>query len=216
MRNRGAQLIKSVFNTDNFLMRIAEKIFDLASLNLLFLLSCLPLVTIGIAKMSLYQSLFAIKKGRRVSVLKTYLGALRKNWKRGLQVGSLELLVVFLCLLNLLLFRKIEDLPFQLIKVLSIAVLVFMTILFLYAYPLAARYQMSFQGLAQASMLMASLHFLGSFAMVGLLGVILFLASWSVLSFLLLSLLFFLIGFAGLAFLQLKFLEPILEKYGQE
>ena len=49
MENKSSQLVKSIFNTDNLFMRICEKILDLVTVNLLFLLSCLPLVTIGIA-----------------------------------------------------------------------------------------------------------------------------------------------------------------------
>lgn len=66
MSSKGAGLIKTVFNTDNVVMRISEKILDLVTVNLLFVLSCLPVLTIGIAKISLYQTLFAIKHQRRV------------------------------------------------------------------------------------------------------------------------------------------------------
>ena len=65
MEKRGSQLIRSIFDTDNFFMKICEKILDLVTVNLIFLLSCLPIVTIGIAKVSLYQTLFAIKGARK-------------------------------------------------------------------------------------------------------------------------------------------------------
>ena len=64
MSQRETGLIKTVFNTDNLVMRISEKIADLVTVNLLFVLSCLPIVTIGIAKISLYQTVFAIKHQR--------------------------------------------------------------------------------------------------------------------------------------------------------
>ena len=51
MSSRGAGLIKFVFNTDNVVMRISEKVLDLVTVNLLFVLSCLPVLTIGIAKL---------------------------------------------------------------------------------------------------------------------------------------------------------------------
>ena len=49
MSDKGTGLIRAIFDTDNFFMQICEKILDLMTVNLLFLLSCLPLVTIGIA-----------------------------------------------------------------------------------------------------------------------------------------------------------------------
>ena len=71
MSQRETGLIKTVFNTDNLVMRISEKIADLVTVNLLFVLSCLPIVTIGIAKISLYQTVFAIKHQRRLPVIRT-------------------------------------------------------------------------------------------------------------------------------------------------
>ena len=65
MSDKGTGLIRAIFDTDNFFMQICEKILDLMTVNLLFLLSCLPLVTIGIAKISLYQTLFEIKGNRK-------------------------------------------------------------------------------------------------------------------------------------------------------
>ena len=77
MSSKGAGLIKTVFNTDNVVMRISEKVLDLVTVNLLFVLSCLPVLTIGIAKISLYQTLFAIKHQRRVPVIRSYAKAFR-------------------------------------------------------------------------------------------------------------------------------------------
>ena len=38
MSSKGAGLIKTVFNTDNVVMRISEKVLDLVTVNLLFVL----------------------------------------------------------------------------------------------------------------------------------------------------------------------------------
>ena len=81
MDKRGTRLIETIFDTDNFFMQICEKILDLATVNLLFLLTSLPLLTIGIAKLSLYQTLFEIKGGRRVKVTAVYIKAFRENWR---------------------------------------------------------------------------------------------------------------------------------------
>ena len=83
MEKRGSQLIRSLFDTDNFFMRVCEKILDLVTVNLIFLLTCLPIVTIGIAKVSLYQTLFEIKGARRVKVTAVNIQAFRKSWKVG-------------------------------------------------------------------------------------------------------------------------------------
>ena len=70
-------------------MRFSEKVLDIVTVNLLFVVSCLPIVTIGIAKISLYQTIFEIKKSRRVPVFKTYIRAFKQNLKFRSAIGSI-------------------------------------------------------------------------------------------------------------------------------
>ncbi len=115
MSQKGRSLIKAAFDTDNFLMRISEKVLDIVTVNLLFVVTCLPIVTIGVSKISLYQTMFEIKQSRRVPVFRTYLRVFRQNLKLGFQLGMLELGIVFLTLSDLYLFWGQTALPFQLV-----------------------------------------------------------------------------------------------------
>ena len=212
MENKSSQLVKSIFNTDNLFMRICEKILDLVTVNLLFLLSCLPLVTIGIAKISLYETLFEIKGARRVKVTAMYMQAFRKNWKVGLKLGLLELLLVGISLFDLVLFWRQETMLFQMLKATCIGVIIFTSLLFLCIYPLAAKFEMTVKDLLQTGLIMVSLHFPWFFLMIALLAVIVFFLSSSGFVLLLGFTLFVLIGFAALGFLQLPIMETIFNK----
>ncbi|AZQ41044.1 DUF624 domain-containing protein [Streptococcus periodonticum] len=213
MENKSSQLVKSIFNTDNLFMRICEKILDLVTVNLLFLLSCLPLVTIGIAKISLYETLFEIKGARRVKVTATYVQAFRKNWKVGFKLGLLELSIVGISLFDLLLFWKHETMPFQMLKATCIGVIIFASLLFLCVYPLAAKFEMTVKDLLQTGLIMVSLHFPWFFLIIALLATIIFFLSSSGFVLLLGFTLFVLVGFAALGFLQLPIMENIFNKY---
>ncbi|WP_049493862.1 DUF624 domain-containing protein [Streptococcus constellatus] len=213
MENRSSQLVKSIFNTDNLFMRICEKILDLVTVNLLFLLSCLPLVMIGIAKISLYETLFEIKGARRVKVTAIYMQAFRKNWKVGLKLGLLELLLVGISLFDLVLFWRQETMLFQMLKATCIGVIIFTSLLFLCTYPLAAKFEMTIKDLLQTGLIMVSLHFPWFFLMIALLAVIVFFLSSSGFVLLLGFTLFVLVGFAALGFLQLPIMETIFNKY---
>lgn len=213
MENKSSQLVKSIFNTDNLFMRICEKILDLVTVNLLFLLSCLPFVTIGIAKISLYETLFEIKGARRVKVTAIYMQAFRKNWKVGLKLGLLELLLVGISLFDLVLFWKQETMLFQMLKATCIGVIIFTSLLFLCIYPLAAKFEMTVKDLLQTGLIMVSLHFPWFFLMIALLAVIVFFLSSSGFVLLLGFTLFVLVGFAALGFLQLPIMETIFNKY---
>ncbi|QRR97091.1 DUF624 domain-containing protein [Streptococcus anginosus] len=213
MEKRGSQLIRSIFDTDNFFMKICEKILDLVTVNLIFLLSCLPIVTIGVAKISLYQTLFVIKDSRRIKVTAIYVQAFRKNWEIGFKLGLLELLLVGISLFDLMLFWRQETLPFQMLKATCIGVIIFASLLFLCVYPLTAKFEMTIKNLLQTSLIMVSLHFLWFFLMIALLAAIIFFLSSSGFVLLLGFPLFVLVGFAALGFLQLPIMENIFNKY---
>ncbi|WP_148887753.1 DUF624 domain-containing protein [Streptococcus sp. Marseille-P6264] len=213
MSDKGTGLIRAIFDTDNFFMQICEKILDLITVNLLFLLSCLPLVTIGIAKLSLYQTLFEIKGNRRVKVIRTYTRIFRENWKQGLKLGLLELALVGISLFDLLLFRTQEALPFQVLKAVCFGIIIFTILLSLCVYPLAGKFLMSFRDLLQTSLVIVSLNFPWFFVMMAVIAAILVIIYSSGFVLLLGFSLFAFIGFAGLAYLHLPILEKIFAKY---
>lgn len=52
MEKRGSQLIRSIFDTDNFFMRICEKILDLVTVNLIFLCLVYHLLRLVLPKLA--------------------------------------------------------------------------------------------------------------------------------------------------------------------
>ena len=213
MSQRETGLIKTVFNTDNLVMRISEKIADLVTVNLLFVLSCLPIVTIGIAKISLYQTVFAIKHQRRLPVIRTYINAFRENWKLGLQLGGIELLISGICLFDLFLFWSQTALPMQVLKLFVLGLFIFLLLVMLAAYPIAARYRFDLDRVSTKSSDCIWFVFPWFFVMGALLLLVAMVFVTSVLSFLLGLMVFFLIGFSSLTFLQVGLMEKIFARF---
>ena len=213
MSQKGSNIIKAAFDTDNFLMRFSEKVLDVVTANLLFVVSCLPIVTIGVAKISLYQTMFEIKKSRRLPVFKIYVRAFRQNLKLGTQLGLLELGVVSLSLLDLYLFWGQTALPFQIVKAICLGILIFLTILMLASYPIAARYDLSWKEVLQKGLILASLNVPWFFLMLAILLLIVMLLYQSGFTLLLGGSAFILFGFGLLTFLQVGLMERLFAKY---
>ena len=168
MSQRETGLIKTVFNTDNLVMRISEKIADLVTVNLLFVLSCLPIVTIGIAKISLYQTVFAIKHQRRLPVIRLISTPFEKL-ELGLQLGGIELLISGICLFDLFLFWSQTALPMQVLKAVCLGLFIFLVLVMLAAYPIAARYRLTWVECLQKALIVSGLYFPWFFVMGALL-----------------------------------------------
>ena len=216
MAQKGSGLIKAAFDTDNFLMRFSEKVLDIVTVNLLFVVSCLPIVTIGIAKISLYQTIFEIKNSRRVPVFKTYIRAFKQNLKLGLQLGLLELGIVLISVLDLYLFWGQEGLVFQLLKVICLGILIFLTLVMLASYPIAARYELAWKEALQKGLLLVSFNFPWFFLMLAILFLIAMVLYLSAFTLLLGGSAFLLFGFGLLAFLQAVLMEKLFAKYQAE
>ena len=213
MAHKGSGLIKAAFDTDNFLMRFCEKVLDIVTVNLLFVVSCLPIVTIGVAKISLYQTIFEVKSSRRVPVFKTYMRAFKQNLKLGLQLGLLELGIFLISVVDLSLFWGQTGLGFQLIKAICLGILIFLTLVMLASYPIAARYDLTWKEVLQKGLLLVSFNFVWFFLMLAIILLIIMLLYLSGFTLVLGGSAFLLFGFGFLAFCQAGLMEKLFAKY---
>ena len=213
MAHKGSGLIKAAFDTDNFLMRFCEKVLDIVTINLLFVVSCLPIVTIGVAKISLYQTIFEVKSSRRVPVFKTYMRAFKQNLKLGLQLGLLELGIFLISVVDLSLFWGQTSLGFQLIKAICLGILIFLTLVMLASYPIAARYNLTWKEVLQKGLLLVSFNFVWFFLMFAIILLIMMLLYLSGFTLVLGGSAFLLFGFGLLAFCQAGLMEKLFAKY---
>ena len=213
MAHKGSGLIKAAFDTDNFLMRFCEKVLDIVTVNLLFVVSCLPIVTIGIAKISLYQTIFEVKSSRRVPVFKTYIRAFKQNLKLGLQLGLLELGIFLISVVDLSLFWGQTGLGFQLIKAICLGILIFLTLVMLASYPIAARYDLTWKEVLQKGLLLVSFNFVWFFLMLAIILLIIMILYLSGFTLVLGGSAFLLFGFGLLAFCQAGLMEKLFAKY---
>ena len=194
-------------------MRFCEKVLDIVTVNLLFVVSCLPIVTIGVAKISLYQTIFEVKSSRRVPVFKTYIRAFKQNLKLGLQLGLLELGIFLISVVDLSLFWGQTGLGFQLIKAICLGILIFLTLVMLASYPIAARYDLTWKEALQKGLLLVSFNFVWFFLMLAIILLIIMLLYLSGFTLVLGGSAFLLFGFGLLAFCQAGLMEKLFAKY---
>lgn len=119
-----------------FLSRFA----DLVILNILFLLTCLPLFTIGAATAALYTLCFRMVRNREGGIVKAYLRAFRDNFKQG---TILWLLMLFVCLpavYYLSIFLAMEG-ALRYLFVVFFAVLILAAYVSSYAFPWISQFQ---------------------------------------------------------------------------
>ena len=83
-----------LFNIDNPVMQFLSKMFDLVVLNLIFILSCIPVITIGASISALYYVCLKMLRGEDPYIWQNYWKAFRQNFKQSTIVWLLFLAAV--------------------------------------------------------------------------------------------------------------------------
>lgn len=128
----------SIFSPDSRFMRIMSRVADLIVLNLCYLLTCVPVFTIGTASAALYAVCFRLgtEEGR---VIRSYFRAFRDNFKRGTGVWLIVLLCGAAALVNVWIFYAMPG-GIRFLSVLFVILFVLVLLMFGYAFPLLSQF----------------------------------------------------------------------------
>lgn len=150
-----------LFNYDGGVMRSISKFTDCITLSLLFLVSCLPIFTIGTAMAATYHTAYKVLRYDRGYVFRDYIESFRENFKQttpvwlialalGLLLGTDGVIIGF--------YARKGSIP----AALGIVFLVGMTVWFLwisYLFPYMARFENTKKQSMKNAILFAIIHF---------------------------------------------------------
>lgn len=129
----------ALLSMDSKLMKFMDQFVDLLLLNLLWLVFSLPLVTLGASTAAASSLIFKELEGESVPLFRAFWREFRRNLPRGTVLGLLHLAAIYALSLDVQLLGQSDDPPLVLLVV-SFVSFAFVFLAFLYAYPLAARY----------------------------------------------------------------------------
>lgn len=132
---------KMKFNLDNPILQFINMVCNYIALNLVFLISCLPIITIGSALSALYYVTLKESRGEEGYLVRPYLSAFKKNLLSGTKSFVLLLLVGSILLFNLCFWSALSSIiSFILTFIVALGVGMYLLIA-LYTFPLIARFQ---------------------------------------------------------------------------
>ena len=97
----------NVFSPDSELGALLEKVFNLLILNLLTVLCCIPVVTIGAALTASMSTCFQMQEGS-VAVCKTFFKEFRSNFKKSTLIWIVAFLIMQLLAVNYVILLKTQ------------------------------------------------------------------------------------------------------------
>lgn len=128
-----------LFSHDSPVIQALSRISDLILLNLVYLLTCLPIVTIGAATTSLYTVCFRMVTDRESSLLRTYFHAFRQNFKQATIIW-IPAVVLFADLILTMWLALYNSGLSRYLSLLGLIMFVWSVMIFGYVFPLISQF----------------------------------------------------------------------------
>lgn len=200
--------MQSVFSPDSKVMQALSRVFDLMVLNCLFLLCCLPVVTVGPASAAMYTVCFRLGTDREEGVVRPFFRAFRENLRQGVIAWLLFLLFFAMGLLDLLLLSQHSG-GLSLLRI-PVLVLLFLGVLvYGYVFPLLSQFENKLLPTFKNAMLLSIAYLPRSIA-IGILNLLPpALLVLNTYLFLQISVLWLFLYYAASAYLIARMLKPV-------
>ena len=202
------------FNMDNKFFTFMNKVADLCILNIICLICCIPIITAGASITSMYYVTLKMVRNEEAYIIRSFFKSFRQNFRQATVINLIMLVVGAVLYLDIRVANGMMGSAGPVFHVIFMAFAIVYFVLFLYVYPILARFYNSVKNTIKNALFMAIRHLPYTVVMV-LIGLcpilILFVQSYAIQSTLIV--LFLLMGFGVIAYCNSFFLTKIFDNY---
>lgn len=204
----------NIFNMDNGFWRAMGKVADILILNILFVICCIPIITVGASYTALYTVMLKLVKNEESYIFRGFFKAFKDNFK---QATIIWLIMLFM---GIFLVADVFLTAYSSSTVLAVLHYVFIVFLFIYAamfhyvFPILSKFDNTIFNTIRNSLLMGIAHFPWTIVIlvVSAVPIIACVIDLNLLFTIVLPLMLF-AGFAGLAFVKSHIFNKIFKRY---
>lgn len=146
------------YNPDGAFYQFMTGAASFIGLNVLFLITCLPVFTIGTALASLYTVTMQEARGDTSYIFSDYLKAFKKNFFQSTAAFLLHLVLSLILLYNIVFWGAQHTITGNILLVLMALLGMILILSFLYTYPLIARFSNTLRQTLKNSVLLALMN----------------------------------------------------------
>lgn len=165
--------------TDNVVMRALGKIGDMICLNVMWVICCIPIITIGASTTALYTVMLRMVKNEEGYIFRGFLKAFKSNFKQSTLIWLILLLLGIVWTVD---FRVAGFMPGMAGIILSAIFLALGFILLsvmIYIFPLTARYENGIKATFKNALILTVAKLPYTFLMVAIVVAAVFASLWS-------------------------------------
>lgn len=138
--------MKGFFDYDGKVIEILKKVMYVVSVNLLFILCSIPIVTIGAAASAMHTILFRFHQGDEPDILKTYFRAFKENFKDATVSWMLMLITAGTLIVNYCFIRGLNVVGTGIFQVAFNLVLLLWLVFWVYLFSAICYYKNTLSG----------------------------------------------------------------------
>ncbi len=203
--------MRNLFDPGGMLMRAMSDLASLVVLNLLTLLFCVPVITAGASLSAMYYVLYQMADRGEGKVARTFLREFRSNLKSGVPLTLIFLAILGIGAMEYRLFQGMDGAARLMIAFLYAGAVLLMC-LFVWVFPLTAKFVYSTGAVLKNAMILAVMHLVRTLAMAAIMVVIPFVLTQDMH----LVPLSILLGISFPAYLCMLICHPVLKKMAED
>lgn len=147
--------MRSLFNMDGPLFEFLNKMADLIILNLLFIICCIPIITIGDSFTAMAYVLLKKKEGSEGYIWKQFFHSFKENFRQSTIIWVFMMIGAFILYVDFRMLNQFQN-PFKTVMLVVIMLGVFFwLVLAIYAFPLQSRFENPIKQTVQNAILMS-------------------------------------------------------------
>ncbi len=200
--------MSNLFNLENPVFSFLSKACDVIILSLIWIVLCIPIVTIGPNNTAMYYAVVKVVRRERGYLLREFFKSFKLNFKKGLIIGvflTLTYVVLGFDLMWAWSNLKNGGTKGSILLGIFAAISILVVCFSLYVFPILSRFEMSIKQMVKASIFMSIRHLPSTIAMI-------IITAAGILLVYILPLLFFILP-GAIVLLNSLLMERVFKKY---
>lgn len=156
----------NIFNYDNPIISTINKIADMVILSILYLIICIPIVTIGPATTALYYTIVKNIRKERSYTYKEFFKGFKSNFKQGFIVTLILLVIYFVLYFDLRFAQSRIGIQQSVFTGIFLGISIIVISVNVYIFPYLSRFEVKITQLFKNSFYLAVKHFPSTILMV--------------------------------------------------
>ena len=165
--------------TDNVVMRALGKIGDMICLNVIWLICCIPIITIGASTTALYTVMLRMVKNEEGYIFRGFLKAFKSNFKQSTLIWLILLLLGIVWTVDFRVAGFIPGMAGIILSAIFLALGFILLSVMIYIFPLTARYENGIKATFKNALILTVAKLPYTFLMVAIVVAAVFASLWS-------------------------------------